>query len=142
MPATLANDPLSVLAAWITAFNAKDLDLICGLYSAEAILWGTFSPRLIRTQEGLRDYFLSAFAPELQATIELRGFQLQFLHSVSIISGEYVLDVFLDGSRRSLPARFTIVLARADDSWLIVNHHSSVTPSQRSAQEASRSGGT
>ncbi len=128
MPETAADDSLSLLSAWITAFNAKDLDRICSLYSADAILWGTFSASLIATPQGVRDYFLWAFAPELQAAIELRSVQSQFLDSVSIASGEYLLNANLEGTRRSLPARFTIVLARTDDSWHIVNHHSSVMP--------------
>jgi len=130
MPEQPTDDPRAVLSAWIAAFNAKDLDQICSLYAADAILWGTFSSSLIVSAQGVREYFARAFEPVLDASAELQGLQLQFSGSVAIASGAYLLHANTAGNRRSLPARFTFVLARPGAFWSIVNHHSSLTPSQ------------
>ena len=130
MPQQATDDSRDLLSAWIAAFNAKDLDPICSLYAADAILWGTFSSSLIVSAQGVREYFVRAFEPGLAASAELQGVELQSFGSVAVASGAYLLHANREGIRRSLPARFTFVLARPCTVWSIVNHHSSLTPSQ------------
>ncbi len=126
-------DPREVLSRWVDAFNARDLDRICGLYADDAVLWGTFSPSLITSPQGLRDYFTRAFEPGMQASAELQAFRLQPLGSVAIASGAYLLRAVMTGQCRALPARFTIVLSPVDGAWKILTHHSSLTPSEPAA---------
>jgi uncharacterized protein (TIGR02246 family) len=120
--------PSEVPPAWITAFNARDLYGISSLYADDAVLWGTFSSNLVTTAKGVREYFERAFAPLMQASAELQGFHLQSLGSLVVASGSYMLTANIAGQRRVLPARFTFVLSGGSGSWVIVNHHSSLTP--------------
>lgn len=122
-------DPIEVLHAWVEAFNARDLSRICGLYTDDAVLWGTFSPNLIASPQGVREYFARAFEPSMQASAELQESRLQALGSVAVLSGAYLLRATIAGQSRSLPARFTVVLGQSHGSWRIVTHHSSLTPS-------------
>jgi ketosteroid isomerase-like protein len=120
--------PAEALSFWVEAFNAQDLPRICGLYAHDAVLWGTFSPSLIVSPEGIREYFVRAFDPLMQASAELQEFRLQSLGSVSVASGAYLLRATMAGHRRLLPARFTIVLGQSQGAWKIFTHHSSLTP--------------
>lgn len=126
-------DPREVLSRWVEAFNGRDLDRICSLYADDAVLWGTFSPSLITSPQDLRDYFVRAFEPGMQASAELQAFRLQPLGPVAIASGAYLLRAVMAGQCRALPARFTIVLALRHGSWKILTHHSSLTPSDPAA---------
>ena len=126
----MASAQSATLSAWVAAFNAKDLERICALYAADAVLWGTFSPTLITSSQGLREYFARAFDPSLQASAELQGVEWQLLGPVAVASGSYLLRANMAGSLQLLPARFTFVLVLSGDSWVIANHHSSLTPVQ------------
>ena len=128
MPEQPNNDPTAVLSAWIAAFNTKDLSRICGLYCPEAVVWGTFSPSIITSPQGVREYFARAFEPALQASAELGAVELQSLGPTAVASGSYLLQANIAGKQQSLPARFTFVLAPRGESWVIVNHHSSLMP--------------
>ena len=129
MPAEPIEDPGQVLQAWIEAFNAHDLNRICGLYANDAVLWGTFSPNLIASPQGIREYFVRAFEPSMQASAELQEHRLQSLGSAAVVSGAYLLRATMAWQSRLLPARFTVVLGQSHGSWKIVTHHSSLTPS-------------
>ena len=133
MPEQPFADPGQVLTCWVDAFNAKDLSRICSLYATDAVLWGTFSPSLIASPQGIREYFVRAFEPAMHASAELQAFQLQPFGSIAVASGAYLLRATLAGQPRPLPARFTMVLDRSHGAWRIVTHHSSLTPSQPAA---------
>jgi ketosteroid isomerase-like protein len=121
--------PVEVLRIWVEAFNVRDLNRICGLYANDAVLWGTFSPSLISSPRGVREYFAHAFDPSMQASAELQEYRLQALGPVAVLSGAYLLRARIAGQSRSLPARFTVVLGQSHGLWKIVSHHSSLTPS-------------
>ena len=58
------NDKAAVEAAtqaWIDAFNEHDTEVISTLYDAGAVLWGTLSPEIILSAEGVRAYFARTF---------------------------------------------------------------------------------
>jgi ketosteroid isomerase-like protein len=57
--------------AWIAAFNEHDAAKASALYHPEAVLWGTTSPMLIASPDGIRNYFERAFqlSPPPRATI-------------------------------------------------------------------------
>ena len=95
-------DPGEVLPRWVQAFNARDLDRICGLYAEDAVLWGTFSASLIVSPQGVRDYFTHAFQPGMQASAELQESRLQWLDAVAVVSGAYLLRATMAGEYRVL----------------------------------------
>lgn len=128
MPVHPASDPRDVLSDWFTAFNARDLDRICALYAEDAVLWGTFSAGLIASPGAVRDYFVRAFERGLQANADLQAVLVQSIGPAAIASGSFGLASDLDGQRRVLPARFSIVLVPSGGAWMIANHHSSLMP--------------
>ena len=52
-------------AAWAQALGEDDPDKVLPLYSSDAVLWGTVSPKLRSDPAALRDYFVgpSRFFP-------------------------------------------------------------------------------
>ena len=48
-------------AAWAHALGESDPDKVVPLYSSDAVLWGTLSPKLRSDPAALRDYFVGAF---------------------------------------------------------------------------------
>ena len=48
-------------AAWAQAPGEDDPDKVLPLYSSDAVLWGTLSPKLRSDPAALRDYFVGAF---------------------------------------------------------------------------------
>src|ERR1700688_929597 len=47
----------AVAAAWAQALGEDDPDKVLPLYSSDAVLWGTLSPKLRSDPTALRDYF-------------------------------------------------------------------------------------
>src|SRR5262245_49205844 len=50
-------DVAATIQAWADAFNSRDPERVLALYDPEAVLWGTVSPTLRDTRDGLREYF-------------------------------------------------------------------------------------
>jgi hypothetical protein len=48
-------------ATWAQALGEDDPDKVLPLYSSDAVLWGTLSPKLRSDPAALRDYFVGAF---------------------------------------------------------------------------------
>ena len=57
-------DANAVVDAWAAAFNECSADKLSALYDPAATLWGTGSPALASTPEGIRSYFARACAAQ------------------------------------------------------------------------------
>lgn len=117
-----------VVLAWIRAFNAGDVDRIVSLYSRHAVLWGTFAKNLVTEPTELRDYFERALTTDPAPQVTLDGLHVQPGSEFAIASGAYSLSGSVNGSMKRTPARFTFVLRALNQTWLIINHHSSLVP--------------
>ncbi len=129
LPPGMQGPHREVIDAWISAFNAGDVDRIVSLYSRHAVLWGTFAKSLITEPAERRDYFKRALIPSPAPQVLLDSLHVQPGHEFAIASGMYSLSISSNGSMKIMPARFTFVLRALNQTWLIVNHHSSVMPS-------------
>ena len=102
---------------WIKAFAARDLDGLAGLYSPDALFFGS-TPLLFRGHEDVRAYFSG-----LARDIALDSFEEPELLPVS---GEVFVTAgfwrFRFGSEPRL-YRLTWVIAMRDGGWRIVQHH-------------------
>lgn len=126
-----ASDEASVRAAtevWIAAFNTSDLPGMAALYDAQAHLWGTTSPLLIASPDGIAGYFQTVFALQPAPSMALNDMRVRLYGDTAISTGGYTLALGAAAQRRSIPARFSFVYRRAGGCWLIVDHHSSVMP--------------
>lgn len=117
-----------VVHAWITAFNAGDLSAIVALYHPQAVLWGTTSPALIDSADGIRAYFAQVFALRPAPQMAVGDMRVRRFGDTAIASGRYDLTLAVDGTARTLPARFSFTCRLETGAWSVVDHHSSWVP--------------
>jgi uncharacterized protein (TIGR02246 family) len=115
---------------WASAFNAADLPGLLALYDPAAVLWGTTSPVLIDTPYGIAAYFERTFAARPAPRVQMGEARIRLLgDDVALCSGSYTLHLSGPaGEQRTLPARFSLAYRCVGDHWLIMDHHSSVSP--------------
>jgi uncharacterized protein (TIGR02246 family) len=119
----------AVTAAWAQALGEDDPDKVLPLYSSDAVLWGTLSPKLRSDPAALRDYFVGAFKalPGLKVTF---GDQLIRVYGNTAVStGYYTFSYVQNGESKIFPARYSFTYVKNGDRWMIVDHHSSAMPS-------------
>lgn len=109
----------ALLAEWIAAFNAHDLDRHMKLYTEDAILFGSVD-ELQKGRESIRKYF-GARPP----TIRVKAYPMPEVREIApdvLVTAAHV--DFADGETPS-PYRLTWVLVRKDRNWRIAQHHGS-----------------
>jgi uncharacterized protein (TIGR02246 family) len=115
-------------STWAGALGEDDPDKVLPLYSDDAVLWGTLSPKIRGDRAALRDYFVSAFKvlPGLKVTF---GDQLIRIYgNTAVNSGYYTFSYVKDGETKIFPARYSFTYVNNGGNWLIVDHHSSAMP--------------
>jgi uncharacterized protein (TIGR02246 family) len=122
-----AEDAGALFAKWKAAYDANDNIAVAQLYAGDAILHGTRSRTLTMGREAITNYFKIVVGT---------GNKVQFVEQqLKVINPSTVLAVgfndFLrnkDGALTPEPARFTMILVKQGDDWLITHHHSSLRP--------------
>lgn len=110
-------------AAWAAAFNSKDPARISGLYSADAVVWGTGAKTIATTPSAITEYFKEqAKFPNLR--VVLGESHIRIFGDMAINTGNYTFTF----PKGELPARYTFVFQYREGRWLIVDHHSSRVP--------------
>ena len=121
-------DVSAATAKWADTLAEDNPDTILPLYATDAVLWGTLSPTVRSDRAALRDYFVRAFAalPGLKVTF---GEQLVRVYGdTAVNTGYYTFSYSKDGEKKTLPARYSFTFLKSGNTWLIVDHHSSVVP--------------
>ncbi len=123
------HSPESVLKAWMDAVNTGDLAAVVALYDEHATLIPTFSNRLLRTPEAIKDYFvLLAKREDLSLALHDKTLSIQSIGgSIYAMSGIYCWRFAIDGELFSFEARFSYMINVAAQAP-IIHHHSSQIP--------------
>jgi len=129
-----ADDANALLDRWVAAFNANDPKAITALYTPDAILLGTSSPVISQGTDQIFQYFARLPNSGTQVRISERHMLVLDDDSV-IVAGFYDYELVQGGRAVLAPARFTMVMVKHGDQWLIAHEHSSQRPS------AARQGG-
>jgi uncharacterized protein (TIGR02246 family) len=131
--ATASAEPKDEVAAttsaWAQALGEDEPEKVLPLYSSDAVLWGTISPKLRSDPVALRDYFVGAFKalPGLKVTF---GDQLIRVYgNTAVNTGYYTFSYVQNGESKTFPARYSFTYVKNGDRWMIVDHHSSAMPS-------------
>ncbi len=117
----------NLLRKWEVCLNNGDLDGIVGLYTENAVLWGTFSDIIRDNPKLIREYFETLF---LRANLKVKFGEsnLRSFGQAAIYSGEYEFS-YQDNDTVYCPARFSFVFYKSkNDEYRIIDHHSSLTP--------------
>jgi uncharacterized protein (TIGR02246 family) len=109
----------TLLAAWIEAFNTRDLETHACLYTEDATLFGS-RPTLSIGRGAIRDYFAT-----LGHGVQVKRFDDPHIVELGAdVAASAALVDFADGDTPS-PYRMTWMLVRRDGDWLIAQHHGS-----------------
>jgi uncharacterized protein (TIGR02246 family) len=109
----------ALLAEWIAAFNAHDLDRHMKLYTEDAILFGSVD-ELQKGRDRIKSYF-GGRPPGMR----VKSYPMPDIREVApdvVVTGGHV--DFADGDSPS-PYRMTWVLVKKDGNWRIAQHHGS-----------------
>ena len=126
-----AEDVAAALDQWTKAFNANDVDALVKLYAPDAILIGPAGSSITEGSEAIRKYY---------ARLEKSGDKVLIgIHkvvvvddSVAYVAGFNEFSAVRGSETRKSPNRFTMILVKRGDRWLITHQHSSrrSTPTQ------------
>lgn len=121
-------EALQILAKWIQAFNASDIDGIVSLYAPDALFIGTGSKEVGTSPEYFRNYFQS-LKRDMPRGAKLESYSaLEVSSTVVLISGMDSVSGTKDGVIFHRPGRTSFVLAKRRDEWQIVQFHRSAIP--------------
>jgi uncharacterized protein (TIGR02246 family) len=117
-------DANGVIDRWSAAYSANDPDAVVKNYRPDAILLGTVSPVLSQGTDAIRKYFSGIKGSGNKNTIGERH-TLVLSDNAVLVTGFYEFTRMKDGQAVPGPSRFTMLLIKDDDQWLIAHHHSS-----------------
>ena len=116
-------------AAWAQAPGEDDPDKVLPLYSSDAVLWGTLSPKLRSDPAALRDYFVGAFKVLAGLKVAFGDHLIRVYGNTAVNTGYYMFSYVQNGESKTFPARYSFTYVKDSDRWMIVDHHSSAMPS-------------
>ena len=122
-----AEEADALFARWKTAYDANDNIAVGKLYATDGILHGTRSRDLTLGREAITKYFTVVVGTGNK--VEFRNKQLKEINPTTLMVVGF--NDFMrnkDGTLTPEPARFTMVLVKQNDDWLIAHHHSSLRP--------------
>lgn len=126
---TMKKTPKEILKNWLCAVNNGEIENVLQLYHTDAILIPTFSSRILKTPESIREYFerLST-RDELSVALHDKTLVTQTLsEDICTAAGIYCWRFAIDGQLLNFEARFSYALNLALDKP-IIHHHSSQIP--------------
>lgn len=130
MPEPLTTEQQSVLAAftqWLDMVRLGDPATVSALYAEDAVFFGTISPYVRTTPAQIKHYFdMFLQWPNLHAASAHPA--IRVYGDVALNTGYYIFFHERDGKMQSVPARYTFVYKKVNDTWKIIEHHSSVMP--------------
>jgi uncharacterized protein (TIGR02246 family) len=127
--ASPADQVNAVLEHWAAAFNANDAQAVVKLYAPDATLLGTVSPTIAYGSEAVQKYFDRLPGSTFKVNVGVHQ-SITLSDTAALATGFYDFSWANDGKLMLLPARFTFVVMRLGNEWLIVHHHSSRRPEQ------------
>jgi uncharacterized protein (TIGR02246 family) len=111
---------------WNKALQTGNPDNVVACYAEDAILLPTVSAKVRHNHHEIRDYFVHFLAKKPRGRIIEQN--IRIYDNIAINSGLYTFSLTENGDQADVAARFTFVYQQYDDSWLIIEHHSSILP--------------
>ena len=126
-----AEDANALVDRWAETFSANDANAIVKLYTPDAVLLGTVSPVIADDAAARGAYFSRLPGSGNKSRIADRR-TMVISDSAVLVTGFYDFVIVQDGKPVESPARFSMLLVKRGDAWLISHHHSSSRPKPRS----------
>ncbi len=133
LAALLAFAPLSAMAGpqedgqavfekFLQDFTSGNVDAVASNFAPGAMFWGTSSPTLITTPQGVKQYFMTAFEklPGMKASPVGKVSVLPLANDIIAIAGVWRIDRMNDGKPIVSYSRNMSTLVKRDGRWMIV----------------------
>jgi conserved hypothetical protein len=114
----------ALIDRWSAAYSSNDPEAVVKTYRPDAILLGTVSPIMSEGTDAIRAYFAPLKGTGNKNALGERRTLVLSDHAV-LVTGFYEFTRVKEGKAVPSPARFTMLLIKHDDEWLIAHHHSS-----------------
>ena len=112
----------AVFEKFLNDFTSGNVEAIAANFSPEAMFWGTISPTLITTPEGVKQYFSTAFKkiPGMKASPVGKVSVVPLADNIIAIAGIWRIDRMNDGKPVVSYSRNMSTLVKRDGRWMIV----------------------
>lgn len=116
---------------WNAALQTGAPEKVAARYASDAVLLPTASPRIRTDHAEIVDYF-EHFLQNKPVGKKVKSVINVLDHNSAIDAGLYQFAITdpKTGEKRTVDARYTYEYEKRSGAWLIVNHHSSVLPSE------------
>lgn len=111
---------------WNKALQTGNPDIVVACYAEDAILLPTVSAKVRHNHAEIRDYFVHFLAKNPSGRITEQNIRLY--DNIAINSGLYTFSLTENDDHSDVAARFTFVYKKSEEGWLIIEHHSSISP--------------
>ena len=126
-----AEDALVAYDKFFAAFITDNYEQITTFFAPDAQFYGTNSPEVVTSREGIRTYFMRALngARGTTKATQFDRTALALSDTVVAIAGKWQSERTQGGTMTTAgPSRSTVVMQKRGDQWLIVQFHNSPTP--------------
>ena len=125
-----AEDGLVAFSKFFPAFVAHNQLEVAAMFAPDALFYGTQSPELVTSPEGVLQYFTRALnRPDTTLATPLKMSAVALSDHIVLVSGMWGVERTLDGKTTAgSPLRVSAVLQKRDDRWLVVQFHNSPRP--------------
>lgn len=115
-------DGQAVFEKFLGDFTSGDVETVASNFAPEAMFWGTISPTLITTPQGVKQYFSTAFTklPGMKASPVGKVSVMQLADNIIAIAGIWRIDRMNDGKPVVSYSRNMSTLVKRDGRWVIV----------------------
>jgi uncharacterized protein (TIGR02246 family) len=116
---------------WNAALGTGDAEAVADRYAPDGVLLPTASAQVRTTRDEIIDYF-EHFQENDPVGEKTETIVTVLDKNTAVDAGTYVFTLTdpETGEVRDVEARYSYVYEKIDGDWLIVNHHSSVTPAE------------
>ena len=116
---------------WNAALGTGDAETVADRYAPGGVLLPTASAQIRTTRDEIIDYF-EHFQENDPSGEKTETIVTVLDENTAVDAGTYVFTLTdpESGEVREVEARYSYVYEKVDGDWLIVNHHSSVTPAE------------
>ena len=118
----------AVIDAWIKAYCHRDLEGAMALIAPdeEAVFYGSQADEKNIGHEELRAGIERDFAQSEGIHIQMPWLSISAAGHVAWAAGDCICDVVADGHELHLAGRYTTVLEKRGEKWLIIHSHLSI----------------
>lgn len=112
---------------WGLSLKTNSVFNIISHYDHDALLWGTFADDLSKDKKSVEKYF-EHLLKNKNLRVEFGNYETRQYGDVFIQSGDYEFSFDKKNAVVKVPARYSFVCKKDNNSWRIVEHHSSQFP--------------